>query len=242
MTITSEALANDIIHYCRENASEAMVKKYSRYFKGEHNAWGLTQELMDAKKEELLKSGILNVDIVFDTAPLLMESGKYEEISFALAMLNMLSDQFDRITFHRLEDWFVLGIHNWAHADFLGMMLLPKFLKQHVVLPVDFIPWITSPHKFQRRCVPVTFIKSLKQVPLDELLSITEPLMMDTEREVHQGMGWFLREAWKLFPYQTEEFLLKWKETAPRLIIQYACEKMGPEDKLRFRRSKKIKS
>jgi 3-methyladenine DNA glycosylase AlkD len=62
--------------------------------------------------------------------------------------------------------------------------------------------------------------------------------MTDPEREVHQGTGWFLREAWKLQPAPTEIFLLKWKETAPRLIFQYATEKMTAEAKLRYRRSK----
>lgn len=65
-----------------------------------------------------------------------------------------------------------------------------------------------------------------------------EKLMADPEREVHQGMGWFLREAWKISPAEVEAFLEKYKETAPRLIIQYACEKMTAENKLRFRRTK----
>jgi 3-methyladenine DNA glycosylase AlkD len=63
--------------------------------------------------------------------------------------------------------------------------------------------------------------------------------MTDPEREVHQGTGWFLREAWKRKPEETEIFLLKWKDTAPRLIFQYATEKMTAEGKGRFRRHKK---
>ena len=63
-------------------------------------------------------------------------------------------------------------------------------------------------------------------------------MMMDPEREVHQGLGWFLREAWKKQPEPTELFLLKWKNTAPRLIFQYATEKMTPEGKQKFRKQK----
>jgi len=75
-----------------------------------------------------------------------------------------------------------------------------------------------------------------------------EKLMTDSEREVHQGMGWFLREAWKINSSEVEPFLEKWKDTAPRLIIQYACEKMTviqyacekmtAENKLRFKKTK----
>jgi len=47
------------------------------------------------------------------------------------------------------------------------------------------------------------------------------------------------REAWKLRPEQVEQFLLKWKDTAPRLIFQYATEKMTAENKISFRKEKK---
>ncbi len=59
----------------------------------------------------------------------------------------------------------------------------------------------------------------------------------DPEKKVRQGLGWFLREAWKLQPAPIEAFLLKYKDTAPRLIYQYACEKMGKDEKLKFRRN-----
>jgi len=241
--MTPKELYLELVGYCQANASEEIVKKYSRYFKeGVYDAWGLTQALMDAKKDELKKSGKLNINLVFNTAPLLMKSGKYEETSFVLAMLGILADEFTIKDFNRLEDCFSIGIRNWAHADYLGMLFLPNLLKQGVVQKEDFISWISSSYKFQRRCVPVTFIKLLKTgVEYNELFSMIEPLMSDPDREVHQGMGWFLREAWKLKHEETETFLLKWKNTAPRLIFQYACEKMKPEEKLRFRKEKETR-
>jgi 3-methyladenine DNA glycosylase AlkD len=65
-----------------------------------------------------------------------------------------------------------------------------------------------------------------------------DPMMMDPEREVHQGLGWFLREAWKKQAEPTELFLMKWKNSAPRLIFQYAIEKMTPDQKQEFRKEK----
>jgi len=95
-------------------------------------------------------------------------------------------------------------------------------------------------NKFQRRAVPVSLIKLMKETgKVVEYVDFIESLMMDPEREVHQGVGWFLREAWKIDPLPVEEFLLKYKETAPRLIFQYATEKMTPAGKERFRRTKK---
>lgn len=232
-------LYEELRQYCQNHSNEALVKKYSRYFKdGVYDAWGISQSLMDEKKADLKERNFLTLELIFDTAPLLMKSGKYEETSFILIMLTLLSEHFDKQTFERVGSLFKIGISNWAHADYLGMIMLPMFLKKKIVTKEEFIPWITSSFKFQRRCVPVTFIKLLKEIPLEELLIITEPLMNDPEREVHQGMGWFLREAWKISPEKTETFLLNYKDTAPRLIFQYACEKMTSENKLRFRRAK----
>jgi len=76
-------------------------------------------------------------------------------------------------------------------------------------------------------------------VPLSKLFRIIEPLMLDGEIFVQKGLGWFLREAWKIHPEETEEFLLKWKDTCGRTIIQYATEKMDKENKARFRKAKK---
>ena len=75
----------------------------------------------------------------------------------------------------------------------------------------------------------VTLLKTRKDYKT--LLDFVEPLMQDPAREVHQGAGWFLRELWKLDPKLAERFLLRYKDTAPRLIFQYATEKMTAEQK-----------
>ena len=59
--------------------------------------------------------------------------------------------------------------------------------------------------------------------------------MSDNEKFVQKGLGWFLREAWKKYPEQTEKFLLKWKDTCGRTIIQYATEKMTKEYRKNYR-------
>jgi len=64
-------------------------------------------------------------------------------------------------------------------------------------------------------------------------------MMLDSERVVHQGLGWFLREAWKRRPKEVEQFLREWKDSAPRLIFQYATEKMTPAGRARYRRVRK---
>jgi 3-methyladenine DNA glycosylase AlkD len=232
-------LISEIITFCQENADEAMALKYSRYFKGEFNAYGLTNPMVNAKVKEMLRRKDFTIQTVIEAAPQLFKSGKYEETSFALLLLNGLPKEFSKEVFKTIESWFSIAIHNWAHADTLAMFTLPQFIKREIITMNDFKPWLTSEYKFQRRCVPVTLIKSLKTTEdYNSIFEFLKPLMLDPVREIHQGMGWFLREAWKKKPEVTEAFLLKYKNTAARLIFQYACEKMTPEQKLKFKKEK----
>ena len=240
MKTTPKSLFSEIRAYCLAHADDKVVKKYSRYFKDGYDAYGLTQEQTDIKKTELLQRRDINLTLIFHAAPILFQSGKYEETSFVLVLLRDLHEQYTRETFNRIEALFSIGIRNWAHADILGMQILPSFILKGQVSSEDFKPWIQSEYLFQRRCVPVTFIKLLKtEKSYASLFDLIEPLMTDPAREVHQGTGWFLREAWKIRNQETEDFLLKWKDTSPRLIFQYACEKMSAEDKQRFRRNQR---
>ena len=237
--MNSQELITEIRTYCLANADEANVIRYSRYFKGVFNAYGLANGQVESKVKELLQDKAITISLILEAAPELVKSEKYEETGFAVMMLNGCKKQYTSDVFKAIESWFAYGIRNWAHADILGMWILPDLVKQKVVVIEAFRPWLASEYKFQRRCVPVTLIKSLKTMEnLNSLLEFIEPLMSDPEREVHQGTGWFLREAWKINREVTEKFLLKHKNTAPRLIIQYATEKMTKEERLNYRREK----
>ena len=232
-------LALEIRSYCVANADAERLQKSQRFFKEEFVGYGLTAPQVYSKVKEMLKIGDFDLKAIQEAAPVLMKDRMFEEISMGLLLLDGLWKQFAPETFQTINNWFSFSITNWAHADTLGMLILPKFLDKKIVEMNDFRPWLDSPFKFQRRCVPVTLIKHMKKTrQVMPSILFVEKLMTDPEREVHQGMGWFLREAWKISPAEVETFLEKWKDTAPRLIIQYACEKMIPENKLRFKRSK----
>jgi 3-methyladenine DNA glycosylase AlkD len=238
--MTSQLLARQINSLCLQLANEANVIKYSRFFKdGLYNGYGLTAPQIYDLVKELSRVKELSLQTVIDAAPDIMKNGKSEEITIIMLLAKGFYKQYTPVTFKSMEGWYHAGINNWAHADTMGMMVLPPFLLKNIVVIKDFKHWLKAENKFQRRSVPVTFIKLLKtHENYPELFAFIEILMTDPEREVHQGTGWFLREAWKRKPEETELFLLKWKDTAPRLIIQYATEKMTPEHKMNFRRKK----
>ena len=85
--------------------------------------------------------------------------------------------------------------------------------------------------------MPVTMVTVVSKTgKVTQALQASRKLILDPERVVHQGVGWLLRETWKNSPRKVEDFLYKWKDQAPRLIIQYATEKIDKEKRKRFRR------
>ena len=148
-----------------------------------------------------------------------------------------LRDQFTLETFQRIGDWLEHGVRNWAHSDVICGELLGPCLKKRVASRSAMSSWRESETKWQRRAVPVALLSLLDgSVKTETLLQLVRPLMEDKERVVHPGVGWFLREAWKRDPAPVEAFLMEWKDTAPRLIFQYATEKMTADQKARYRR------
>jgi 3-methyladenine DNA glycosylase AlkD len=147
--------------------------------------------------------------------------------------------KWDGETVVTLEKIFATGINNWAHTDWICSEIIPDMIKKKFMDMESLKPWRKATNRFQRRAAVVGMIKPMKNATdFNPYFDFIDPMMMDGERVVHQGLGWFLRETWKKQPEPTEEFLMKWKDSAARLIFQYATEKMTPEQKARFRKVK----
>lgn len=239
--------ADEIFHeiraFCKANADDKLVEKYRRYFKEGFDAYGLSSELIYSKRDDIVSREGFDLQMAIKLSNLLIPTGKYEETSFAYLLTNHFKKQFDRSTFDSIEHWFQLGIINWGHTDVISSEVIPYFIDHKMVALNDFESWKVAENKFQRRAVPVSFIKPFKKgMDVGELLQFIDSMMMDPERVVHQGLGWFLRECWKKEPEKVEHFLHKWKNEAPRLIFQYATEKMSKSYRLQFRKEKKSKT
>jgi 3-methyladenine DNA glycosylase AlkD len=232
----------EIRAYCEAHADPALVKKYSRYFKEGYDAYGVSLPLFEAGRDRFLTEwrGELGLAGFLELGDALIREGKYELPSFAISFARAFLAEFTPAEFQRMGRWLAEGVGNWAHCDFLSGEILSPCLLRGVVPMEAMAEWRVSPSRWQRRAVPVSLIKPFKQTgAIEPALEFIEPLMPDAERVVHQGLGWMLREAWKKQPAPVEAFLLQWKDTAARLIFQYATEKMTPAQKERFRRTRK---
>lgn len=237
-----ETIFLEIVDFCRKNADSVQADKYRRYFAEGYDPYGIPQDVYDRQKEEWIKKyrDVLSADDVLRLGELLFKSGKYEEGSFAIGIMVAYKDGFTVNTFQGTGRWLESGVCNWAHTDSICTHLLTHFIKNGIVTYEDMSAWRNSPSRWKRRAVPVTMLACLKRdFDTKELLEFIRPMMADKERVVHQGVGWLLREIWKKDPEPVEEFLLEWKDTAPRLIFQYATEKMSKEEKSRFKKAPK---
>lgn len=235
-------IADEVRAFCIEKANPELVRKYAKFFREGYDAYGLDYKDPDwgrRRAEWCARLREAGAAAWLDAGDLLVKSGKYEEASFAIEFAIDMRAEYSATAFDRIARWFDGGVRNWGHTDVMSGAVLANFVLDGAV-PLDGLAaWRESPHKYQRRAVPVTLVSLLKyRDDYKAMLSVIEPLMRDTEREVHQGVGWFLRELWKKKPALVERFLLKYKQTAPRLIFQYATEKMTPEQKAQFKRTK----
>jgi 3-methyladenine DNA glycosylase AlkD len=242
--VVSAALA-DIRAFCQAHADPVQADRYRRFFTEGYDPYGVGKEVFEANrlafyeryKDQLSLKGFL------DLGDQLFRSGKYEEGSFAIVSVVPQVKQMDAEAVQRIGGWLECGVRNWAHTDVICGEILGPCLKNGQVALEDLTAWRQSPGKWKRRAVPVSLLALLREpARIPALLDFIHPLMLDPEKVVHQGLGWFLREAWKKSSEPVEAFLLEWKETAPRVIFQYATEKMTAEQKTRFRRSKRARS
>jgi len=225
--------------YLSARANAQNVIKYSRYFKEGYNAWGASSEDVQAAFSLVQEQcTCLSLDKLIELGKLMFLHGKYEMGSLAILLMEKRYKEYDKGTFAGIKQWFDFGVGNWGHSDHLCTTVCPTFLTRDIVGIDDFLPWRDAESRWTRRAAPVTFIKIKKEADPQKLLDFVRPLMTDCERVVHQGTGWFLRELWKVHPQKVEDFLYEYRNSAARLIIQYATEKLSKEERLRFRKDK----
>jgi hypothetical protein len=238
----ADLLASEIRAYCELHSDPTQAARYARYFTEGFDAWGGFDKdhalWNEQQRAWLERYGRLGVAGFIDAGRRLFAGGKYEEGGLAIRFLASRRDEIEAPHLADLATWFEAGIANWAHSDILCAEVLAPLLERGRIPLEALASWRASPCKYQRRAVPVAMLGLLKvRRSPGPLLRFLAPLMTDPERVVQQGCGWFLREAWKRHPEPVEAFLLTWRDRAPRLIYQYATEKMTADARARFRKS-----
>jgi 3-methyladenine DNA glycosylase AlkD len=231
----------EIQDFCKQNSNPEIIEKYSRYFKEGFDGYGIDQKVFENQRDIWIEQweDEMSLDDYLELGDALFKQGKYEEKSFAIVFIKSKRDKYTKETFHRIGNWFDYGIDNWATTDVLCMIVLSSFLIDKVIDFNDLKSWNTSASEWKRRAVPVTLIELIKEgLKPEEALPVIEPLMPDQSEYVQKGIGTLLRGLWKKYPEKIEDFLLQWKDTCGRLIIQYTTEKMDKDYRKKFKKVK----
>jgi 3-methyladenine DNA glycosylase AlkD len=236
-----ESKLEEIREFCKSNSNPEIIKKYSRYFKGGFNGYGIEQKTFETQRDQWIEEWKRNMtlDNYLDLGDHLIREGKYEEKSFAIAFIQSERHNYSVATFDRIGNWFDYGITNWATTDVLCMLVLSSFLIDKVISFDKLKEWTSADSEWQRRAVPVTLNELVKKgLKPESSLQVIEPIIQDKSEYVQKGIGTLLRGLWKSHPDQIEDFLMKWKDKCGRLIIQYSTEKMDKEYRKKFRKKK----
>lgn len=222
------------------NSDPEIIKKYSKYFRDGYDGYGIDKDLIEKQIgiwKEKWKSE-LTIDSCLMLGDELMR-GRYDEKNLAIVFIQTQRRHYTKDTFYRIGKWFDYGINNWATTDVLCMFVLTDFLNDKVIDLDDLKLWNNSESEWKRRAVPVTLIELIKKgLKPEDAINAIEQLMTDKSEYVQKGIGTLLRGLWKKYPLEIEVFLVKWKDTCGRLIIQYATEKMDLEYKKKFKKNK----
>jgi len=231
----------EIRNFCEKNADPAIVAKYAKYFKEGYDGYGIDTKIFEIQRDAWLATwkNELTISNYLDLCDKLVSSGKFEEIGFAIHFLAAMRENYSMDMFNRIGKWFEIGIANWGSTDVLCMLVLSKFMDDKIISLQSLKAWTSSTIKWQRRAVPVTLVHADRtNIELEMIFTTIGPLMPDESEDVQKGLGTLLRELWKKHPEETENYLMKWKDTCGRLIIRYATEKMDKDYRKRFRKSK----
>ncbi len=234
-------LIKEVDSFMRVNGSAAIVQKYSRYFKEGYDAYGVPAGVLTEYRDEFVEkySSKLDLDGWMQLCGEMMSSEKYEIKGMAYVISLKFASDIKRDRMPEIRTWFAHDHHNWAICDEFSCAVFPAIFEAGNISSDDFELWRGDTGRWVRRVAIVSQIKPMKaEKKVKRYLKFAEPMMGESERVSQQGIGWFLREAWKIDAAETEKLLLRFKNTAARLIYQTACEKMDKAGKERFRKDK----
>lgn len=130
-------------------------------------------------------------------------------------------------------------IENWAHADQLCQLLSILYERYPKLVEPTLQQWNRSKNPWKRRAsvVSTIYYASKKRTPpsRQRVLSLIQPLLRDPDHYVQKGVGWQLREAYKLWPREILRFLESHVIELPAITFSYATEKLTKKDKQRLK-------
>ena len=219
-------LAERIMAEVRDSGDPEQEAQLKRYFREPIESHGLTsQQSKDiAKKYYPEVKGDLPQAIRL--TGMLMSHRNLSYSSVALRILERFSRYLEPSHFPVFDGW-VDHLTNWATTDHLSTKILAETVKKDPALVENLLEWTGSENRWRRRAAAVSLVPMARRGEmLSDVFRVADRLMTDGDDMAQKGVGWMLKEASKKHPDEVREYLLRWREKSPALILRYASEKL----------------
>lgn len=171
------------------------------------------------------------------------QSNVHEVLTMPLFYYRRHSDKLDDTHWRIMKSW-IERVENWEHADALCALFSILFERYPKLVEPTLRQWNRSKNPWKRRVSVVSTIyyasKKRMAPPIKIALSLIEPLLRDSDPYVQKGVGWQLREAYKLWPREILKFLEVHVLELPSITFSYATEKLSPKDKQRLKHKRTL--
>lgn len=234
MELSAEKLAARILAL----RSDEELRKYTRFFRFDPEKQSNDNYFIGVKMGEIFKLGKEYSQMPVAEIEKLMESPVHEVRVGAMSVMGQCA-KGKKCTPERLAELYELyirrhdRINNWDLVDLAAYYVVGQYLADR---PRDVLYELAaSKNMWERRTSIVAtahFILKLRQT--DDTFRIAEMLLDDPENLVHKGTGWMLRAAGDVDRPRLLEFLDRYSDRMPRVLLRYSIEKLSSAEKKRY--------
>lgn len=211
----------------KNNTEEAKVSG-QRFFKEEVKLYGVRNPIVHKLSKEyfkLIKSKTKSE--IFDLCEMLWQSGFIEETIIACNWSFYVHKKYEPEDFELFEKWINEYVDNWATCDTFCNHTVGEFIVMYPEYLERLKAMAASENRWMRRGAAVSLIAPARKGKfLNEILEISDILLLDKEDMVQKGYGWMLKSASQAYQLKIFEYVVKNKAIMPRTALRYAIEKM----------------
>jgi 3-methyladenine DNA glycosylase AlkD len=168
---------------------------------------------------------------VFSICHELLEQRNWSMGVIAFDFANRMKRQYDEHTFELFESWLEQYVRGWGDCDDFCTHAFGELICKNTALSERVIAWTRREEFWMRRAAAVVLIPSIWHDKYKETnpLRISDILMVDGHDLVRKGYGWMLKVLSVKEPALVFDYLVRHKDTMPRVAYRYALEKMDSE-------------
>ena len=233
--ITPSYIAAHIRRVLKDGGSAPHALEVQRFFKEKVQSRGWrTAELRKVafrfRRTVIREQGL---DFLVQVADKLFSGGVMDEKNFAVFLLERVTGELGDDDYELFVAW-LDRVKNWSDHDALVHYLIGPMMISEPSRVKEVFRWAKSKNRWRRRAACVALIRGARQKKFfPEIVRVSGMLLCDDDDMVQKGLGWLLRETAKFDGAKTVPYLVKIRETAPRLVLRTACETLGPRERER---------